>query len=337
MQVSDFDFPLPLELIAQYPLHDRTASRLLCLDKSSGEIKHHEFKSLNHFLNAGDLLVFNDTQVIPARLHGYKETGGKVELLVERIIDQKKILAHIKASSAPKPTSQIIFSSTILAEVVGRQDDLFIVNFLDDRTVLQILNEIGRVPLPPYITREPTQADQSRYQTVYAKNKGAVAAPTAGLHFDEVLLQQLKQQGLEFAFVTLHVGAGTFQPIRVEQLENHVMHAEFMEINSDVCEKIKTVKARGNKVIAVGTTSVRCLETIGKNLNPYLGDTSLFIHPGFQFDIVDAMITNFHLPRSTLLMLVAAFAGYENVMRAYDIAIKEKYRFFSYGDGMLIR
>lgn len=336
MRVADFNFELPDNLIARYPLQNRTASRLLMLDGSSGKIEHKHFADLLSYLNAGDLMVFNNTKVIAARLFGQKETGGKVEVLVERLLDTYKVLAHVKASKAPKEDTLIIFNEQIQATMLARHGSLFELIF--NQPVLEVLEQIGHVPLPPYIDRNDELADKQRYQTVYAKNEGAVAAPTAGLHFDEALLVAIKEKGIDTAFVTLHVGAGTFQPVRVETIEDHHMHKEWLEVSAEVVEAINACKARGGRVIAVGTTSVRSLETaaLEGELKPFTGDTDIFLYPGKPFHVVDALVTNFHLPESTLLMLVSAFAGYENIMNAYKVAVAEQYRFFSYGDAMFI-
>ena len=336
MRVADFNFELPDNLIARYALQNRTASRLLVLDGISGKIEHKHFADLLGYLNAGDLMVFNNTKVIAARLFGQKETGGKVEVLVERLLDTYKVLAHVKASKAPKQDTNIVFNSQIQATMLARHGSLFELVF--NQPVLEILEQIGHVPLPPYIDRDDELADKQRYQTVYAKNEGAVAAPTAGLHFDEALLAAIKEKGIDTAFVTLHVGAGTFQPVRVETIEDHHMHKEWLEVAAEVVDAIKACKARGGRVIAVGTTSVRSLETaaLDGELKPFTGDTDIFLYPGKPFHIVDGLVTNFHLPESTLLMLVSAFAGYENIMNAYKVAVAEQYRFFSYGDAMFI-
>lgn len=351
MRRTDFTFELPEELIAQQPVAERTDSRLLVLDAESGACEDKKFTDLIDFLQAGDVLVFNNTQVIPARLHGKKSSGGKVEVLVERIVDDHTALAHVRASKSPKPGTILNFEGDVTAEVTGREGDLFLVAFKHDNnlkdTVLDILNEIGHMPLPPYIQREDEVFDQERYQTVYAQNPGAVAAPTAGLHFDEKLLQQITDKGIEQIHVTLHVGAGTFQPVRVDDLKDHHMHKEWIELTKENCEKINKAKKEGRRVIAVGTTSVRCLESAALfsitdeamtsyPLQPYQGETDIFITPGYEFKVIDALVTNFHLSESTLLMLVSAFAGYENIKNAYQHAIKEKYRFFSYGDAMFM-
>ena len=342
MRRTDFTFELPEELIAQQPVADRTASRLLVLDGETGNCEDKKFTDLSDFLQAGDVLVFNNTQVIPARLHGTKITGGKIEVLVERMVDDHTALAHIRASKSPKPGTQLSFAQDITAEVTGREGDLFVVVFQSENTVLDILNEIGHMPLPPYIQREDESFDQERYQTVYAEAPGAVAAPTAGLHFDKNMLHQLSEKGIEQIHITLHVGAGTFQPVRVDDLNDHHMHKEWIELTEENCAKINKAKEQGRRIIAVGTTSVRCLESAalfsskeGK-LEPYKGETDIFITPGYDFKVIDALVTNFHLSESTLLMLVSAFAGYENIKNAYQHAIKEKYRFFSYGDAMFL-
>lgn len=334
---SDFDYALPDELIAQYPLPDRSASRLLCLQKS-GAIAHHHFSDLPTLLTNKDLLVFNNTKVIPARLFGQKASGGKIECLVERVLSDHEALCHIKASKSPKVDSDIILADVLRATVLARVGDLFHLRFQDEKPIYDLLDMHGQLPLPPYIERQPDKADRSRYQTVYAEKVGAVAAPTAGLHFDAALLAQLKQQGVQMINVTLHVGAGTFQPVRVEDLSQHHMHSEYVEVGRDACDAVTACKQRGGRVIAVGTTSIRCLETAAKTgtIQPYTGDTNLFITPGFEFQCVDALITNFHLPKSTLLMLVSALAGYEPIRQAYAEAVAQRYRFFSYGDAMFI-
>jgi S-adenosylmethionine:tRNA ribosyltransferase-isomerase len=339
MRVADFDYTLPPELIAQYPLTERSASRLLTLDAACGDLVDRQFVELPTLLNAGDLLVFNDTRVIPARVFGRKESGGQVELLVERVLDGQRVLAHVRASIAPKPGSELMLDGDVRVQVLARHEALTELRFDDPRPVFDILQAIGHIPLPPYIQRADQAADHERYQTVFARNDGAVAAPTAGLHFDQAMLDKLTAQGVEFAHVTLHVGAGTFQPVRVEELKDHRMHAEFVDVSAQVCAQVANTRARGGRVVAVGTTAVRSLESAAQSgtLAPFSGDTRLFITPGYQFKVVDALITNFHLPRSTLLMLVCAFAGYENIMHAYRHAVAQKYRFFSYGDAMFIR
>ncbi|EGU55250.1 S-adenosylmethionine:tRNA ribosyltransferase-isomerase [Vibrio nigripulchritudo ATCC 27043] len=345
MQVSDFHFELPDELIARYPQPERTASRLLQLDGNSGKVTDGTFKNVLEQVQPGDLLVFNNTRVIPARMFGRKASGGKLEALVERVLDEHSILAHVRCSKPPKPGTELYLGENdeYLAEMVARHDALFEIKFKSEKNVLDILNDIGHMPLPPYIDRPDEDADKERYQTVYNEKPGAVAAPTAGLHFDEELLEQIKAKGVEFAYVTLHVGAGTFQPVRVENINDHHMHAEYVEVAQEVVDAINATKARGGRIVAVGTTSVRSLESAaqesikkGTELVPFFGDTEIFIYPGYEYQLVDCLITNFHLPESTLIMLVSAFAGYDNVMKAYEHAVKEKYRFFSYGDAMFI-
>lgn len=336
MQVADFNFDLPDHLIARYPLAKRTASRLLVLDGKTGALEHKHFSDLINYVRTGDLMVFNNTKVIAARLFGQKETGGKVEVLVERVLDTYKVLAHVRASKAPKVGNLIIFDDQVNATMQARHDTLFELSF--NSPVLEVLDRIGHVPLPPYIDRSDELEDKQRYQTVYAKTEGAVAAPTAGLHFDESLLAALKDKGVNSAFVTLHVGAGTFQPVRVSTIEEHHMHKEWLEVSSEVVEAVNVCKRQGGRVVAVGTTSVRSLETAALNgeLKPFAGDTDIFLYPGKSFHVVDALVTNFHLPESTLLMLVSAFAGYDHAMTAYKVAVAEQYRFFSYGDAMFI-
>ncbi len=340
MRRSDFHFDLPSELIAQTPPKQRTASRLLVLEGESGRWRDSIFRELPSLLRAGDLLVFNDTRVMPARLLGRKkETGGRVEVLVERVLDHRRVIAHVRASKAPRPGVVLLLEESVEAEVEERREDRFLLRFRDPRPVPELLKEVGRVPLPPYIEREPESLDRERYQTVYARREGAVAAPTAGLHFDGKLLEQLSEQGVERAFVTLHVGAGTFQPVRVDDIRTHRMHAEYAELSPEVCDRIRAAKREGRRVIAVGTTTVRTLESAAREgeLRPFRGETDIFIRPGFTFRVVDALITNFHLPESTLLMLVCAFGGYERVMAAYRHAVAQRYRFFSYGDAMFIQ
>ena len=343
MRVADFNFALPESLIAHYPQPERSACRLLSLDGPSGELQHGVFTDVLDKLQPGDLLVFNNTRVIPARVYGQKASGGKLEMLVERMLDEKRVLAHVRASKAPKPGTELLLGDALAvrATMVARHDTLFEIEFHDSREVLDILNHIGHMPLPPYIDRPDEEADRELYQTVYSAKPGAVAAPTAGLHFDQPLLDALRQKGIETAFVTLHVGAGTFQPVRVESIEDHIMHAEYAEVPQEVVDAVLVCKARGNKVVAVGTTSVRSLESAAKAaenalIAPFFDDTQIFIYPGYQYQIIDALITNFHLPESTLIMLVSAFAGYKNTMHAYQQAVEQQYRFFSYGDAMFI-
>ncbi|PSV22820.1 tRNA preQ1(34) S-adenosylmethionine ribosyltransferase-isomerase QueA [Photobacterium leiognathi subsp. mandapamensis] len=345
MQVSDFDFELPDELIARYPQPERTASRLLQMTGNTGELAHKCFKDVLDLVQPGDLLVFNNTRVIPARMFGHKASGGKIEVLVERMLDDKSILAHVRASKPPKPGNELLLGENgeFSAEMVARHDALFEIRFNSDKTVLEILDIVGHMPLPPYIDRPDEDADKERYQTVYNAKPGAVAAPTAGLHFDDKLMADLKAKGVNFAFVTLHVGAGTFQPVRVDDINDHHMHSEYVEVPEEVVAVVNETRANGGRVIAVGTTSVRSLESAaqdalkkGTEFKPFFGDTDIFIFPGYQFQLVDVLITNFHLPESTLIMLVSAFAGYENTMNAYHEAVANKYRFFSYGDSMFI-
>ncbi|MCU8201458.1 tRNA preQ1(34) S-adenosylmethionine ribosyltransferase-isomerase QueA [Vibrio vulnificus] len=345
MQVSDFHFDLPDELIARYPQSERTASRLLQLNGNTGAVKDGSFKDVLELVQAGDLVVFNNTRVIPARMFGRKESGGKLEVLVERMLDEKRFLAHVRSSKSPKPGTLVFLGEEdqYSAEMVARQDALFELHLKADKTILEVLEEIGHMPLPPYIDRPDEDADKERYQTVYNQKPGAVAAPTAGLHFDNQLLEQIKAKGAEFAYVTLHVGAGTFQPVKVDNILEHHMHSEYAEVSQEVVDAIITTKARGGRVIAVGTTSVRSLESAaqeslknGTELMPFFGDTEIFIFPGYQYQLVDCLITNFHLPESTLIMLVSAFAGYDHTMNAYQHAVTNQYRFFSYGDAMFI-
>jgi S-adenosylmethionine:tRNA ribosyltransferase-isomerase len=343
MQKNDFSFQLPEQLIARFPQPERSASRLLKLQRDSGAIEHSQFTAVLDALVAGDLLVFNNTRVIPARLFGQKVSGGKVEVLVERLLDDKRFLAHVRASKAPKPGSRLILEQDAEVEMTARHGELFELTLLSNEPVLEMLERLGHMPLPPYIDRPDAESDRERYQTVYNSKPGAVAAPTAGLHFDEPLLAALKAKGVEFAFVTLHVGAGTFQPVRVDNILEHQMHAEYIEVPPEVVSAVTACKARGNRVVAVGTTSVRSLESAaqfakaaGKPLQPYYGDTQIFIYPGYQFAVVDGLITNFHLPESTLIMLVSALSSRDIVMHAYQEAIAQQYRFYSYGDAMLI-
>lgn len=337
MRLDDFKFELPDELIARYPLKTRSESRLLCLNQHNHEFAHRRFYEVVNLIRPGDLVVFNDTKVIPARLFGQKTTGGQVEILVERILDQQRVIAQVRVSKAPKIGDDIIFANDIRFQVVGRQQQFYELRYnQSDKTILQVIEALGEIPLPPYMQRKPDATDLERYQTVYAKNKGSVAAPTAGLHFDEALLTQLRDNQVEFGYLTLHIGAGTFAPVRTDDIREHTMHAEYLEVSADLCEKIKATKARGNRVIAVGTTSMRALESAsqsGETL-PYHDETNIFIYPGYQFRCVDVLITNLHLPGSTLLMLVSAFAGYQKIMDAYAEAVREKYRFYSYGDAM---
>ncbi|TLU61668.1 tRNA preQ1(34) S-adenosylmethionine ribosyltransferase-isomerase QueA [Thalassotalea litorea] len=342
-RVSDFAFDLPDELIARYPQAQRTASRLMALDGNSGTIDHKTFANVVDMLNPGDLLVFNNTRVIPARMFGTKASGGKIEVLVERILDQHRALAHIRSSKSPKPGAKLLLEGKVEATMVARHGALFELQIDPGQSILEVLEDIGHMPLPPYIDRPDEESDKERYQTVYNEKPGAVAAPTAGLHFDEALLEKIQNRGVKLAFITLHVGAGTFQPVRVENIDEHEMHSEYVEVSAEVIAQIQQTKANGKRVIAVGTTSVRSLESAakfhhenGQPLAEFYGDTDIFITPGFEFRVVDCLITNFHLSESTLLMLVSAFSGYQHIIDAYQQAVAEKYRFFSYGDAMFL-
>lgn len=339
MQLSDFNFDLPTELIARFPLARRSASRLLCLSQEARSIAHKQFNEIIDLIEEEDLLVFNDTKVIPARLLGRKSTGGQVEVLVERILDEQRILAQVKASKAPRIGDYLLFSQFIILEVIDRKNQFYELRYPDKQhSILELIEYIGQIPLPPYMNRDPVEFDRERYQTIYAKHKGSVAAPTAGFHFDEELLQKLQDKKVEMGYLTLHIGAGTFAPVRVDNIHEHTMHPEYLDVPLDLCQKIQSTKARGKRVIAVGTTSMRALETACQSgeIAPYRGETSIFIYPGYQFRCVDALITNLHLPRSTLLMLVCAFGGYDQVMQAYHDAVKFSYRFYSYGDAMWV-
>ena len=338
MKKSDFNYHLPDSLIAQKPLAERTASRLLHLDRVSGAVNDGQFTDFLDLLNANDFVVFNDTKVIPARLYGHKASGGKIEILIERIEGERQALAHIKASKSPKPDSLLNLDGGAICRVIERENDLFRLQFETEQTLLDLLADIGHIPLPPYIERADDSDDLERYQTVFAKQAGAVAAPTAGLHFDQAALDKLDAKGIAKAFVTLHVGSGTFQPVRADDLADHVMHKEFYQVSQATVDAVQQARARGGRVVAIGTTAVRALESASRSgsLQAGFGDTDLFITPGYQFKSVDAMLTNFHLPESTLLMLISAFAGYDAVMQAYQHAIQQQYRFFSYGDAMVI-
>ena len=340
MRARDFHFDLPPELIAQYPSKSRRESRLLVVGGAGGAPEDRRFDAFGSLLNPGDLLVMNNTRVIKARLAARKQTGGKVELLIERTIDARRGIAHLRASKSPRAGSRLIVGDGVEAVVIGRCDDLFELEFQleSGRSVAALLEECGRLPLPPYIHREPEPLDEERYQTVYAQEDGAVAAPTAGLHFDGAMLEALRGAGIGTAFITLQVGAGTFQPLRSDDIDAHVMHAELARVSEAVCKQVAETRRRGGRVVAVGTTSVRALESAaaGGELVPFEGDTRLFIKPGHAFRCVDALLTNFHLPESTLLMLVCAFAGFDRVMGAYRHAVAQRYRFFSYGDAMFL-
>jgi len=339
MRRSDFHYDLPADRIAQYPLPERSASRLLCLDREAGEIADRSIRDLPDLLRLGDLLVLNDTRVIPARLHGRKATGGKVEVLVERMLDSRRFTAKLRSSKPPRPGGRLLLADGAFeVEVTARQGELFCLALIADDDIGDLIERHGHIPLPPYIERADEAADRERYQTVWAARPGAVAAPTAGLHFDKDLLDALRARGVATATVTLHVGSGTYQRVRDEDLARHRLHAARVHVDAALCRRIAATRARGGRVIAVGTTVVRSLEAAAQSgeLVPFAGETELFIKPGFRFRIVDAMITNFHEPESTLLMLVCAFAGRERVLTAYRHAVTERYRFLSYGDAMLV-
>jgi S-adenosylmethionine:tRNA ribosyltransferase-isomerase len=338
MRIEDFDFFLPPELIAQFPAPERTQSRMLYLDGARGLLRDGQFRDLPGHLRPGDVLVFNDTRVIKARLFGVKDSGGRVEALVERVLDDHQVLAFIRASHGPRPGSGLTLAEDIRVTVLERQGDLYRLRFEGERPVLDLLERYGRLPLPPYIAHAPGQLDEARYQTVYARHPGAVAAPTAGLHFDQAMLAQLEAGGVRIAYVTLHVGAGTFQPVRVENIAEHRMHSEWYHVPQETVDAIRQAKAAGGRIMAVGTTSLRALEAAAADgeLQAGYGETNIFIIPGYRFRVVERLLTNFHLPRSTLLMLVSAFGGMENIRRAYRHAVEGRYRFFSYGDAMLI-
>jgi len=337
MQLDDFDYHLPEQLIAQAPAPERRQSRLLHLEGASGRISDHLFPDIQQLLRGGDLLVLNDTRVIKARLTGHKDSGGAIEILIERVTGEREALAQIRASHAPKPGMRLRVGGGLELAVVAREGELYRLAFPDDDVFAQIERH-GAVPLPPYIGHAADAADESRYQTVYAKKPGAVAAPTAGLHFDEALLDALRAQGVDTAFLTLHVGAGTFQPVRVQNIAEHRMHSECYSLSPETVAAIEAARTRGGRVVAVGTTSLRALESAaaGGVLRAGAAETALFVTPGYRFRIVDALVTNFHLPKSTLLMLVSAFAGIDNIRRAYAHAVAQRYRFFSYGDAMLL-
>ena len=336
MQRSDFNYDLPPELIAQVPLAERHAGRLLVLDGISGALADRMFTDLPELLRSGDLLVFNDTRVLPARVIGRKPTGGRVECLLERLLAPQRALVHLRASHTPQPGSDIELPDGARGHIVARVGELFELTL--DRDFVPYLEAHGQTPLPPYIERAADDADRERYQTVFARAPGAVAAPTAGLHFDRALLEALAARGVERAFVTLHVGAGTFAPVRTDRIEDHELHAEWLEVSAETCAAVEQCRARGGRAVAVGTTSMRALETAARSgkLAPFAGDSRLFIYPGFVFQVVDAMVTNFHLPESSLLILVAAFAGQPETLAAYRHAVAQRYRFFSYGDAMFV-
>ena len=348
MKTSDFSFELPAELIAQTPLAERSASRLLAVDGSTADVNHLSFRDLPSLLNSDDLLVFNNTRVLPARLYAQKQTGGRVEILIERMLGDGGAVAHVRASKSPKEGALLLIApdaesdvSDLTLRVTGRQGALFLLE-PESGTLKEMMRRFGHMPLPPYIDRDDTSEDRDRYQTLYGHRDGAVAAPTAGLHFDQTMLDQLDAAGIARAEVTLHVGAGTFQPVRVENIEDHVMHSEYIEVDETCCAAVAACRARGGRVIAVGTTSVRSLESAARQASgaeliaPFEGDSDIFLYPGCEFRAVDAMVTNFHLPESTLMMLVSAFAGAETIRQAYQTAIDNRYRFFSYGDAMFL-
>ena len=336
LKLSDYDYHLPEELIAQFPPKVRGTSRLLI--PYHGEIRDHSFDALVEYLHPGDRIVINNTRVLPARLFGQKETGGKVEIMVERLLTETDILAQIKASKALKVGQKVLIEGEPRLEMVARDDHFFQLRTLDGSAIAQLLETYGHLPLPPYITRSDEELDQSRYQTVFNKEEGAVAAPTAGLHFTEELLDQLRQNGVDITEITLHVGAGTFQPIRSENLDEHQMHKEWISVPESAVEEIKATKAAGKRVIAIGTTAVRALESaaLSGELRPFVGDTDIFIKPGFEFRVIDGLLTNFHLPKSTLLVLVSTLMGKKRIEEIYQHAVKSQYRFFSYGDSMLL-
>ena len=338
MRTADFDFDLPDELIAQFPAGERGASRLRRLNGQNGALEDRLFCDLPQFLHAGDLLVFNDTRVIKARLKGVKASGGIVEVLIERVLDNHRALVHIRASKTPKPGSRLTLANAFEAEVIARQEDLFLLHIHSETSILDLLEKHGAMPLPPYIKHKPDSTDEERYQTVYARDPGAVAAPTAGLHFDATMLESMQRQGIDIAYVTLHVGAGTFQPVRADNILEHKMHSELYSVPENTVAMIRAAQQRGGKVTAVGTTALRALESVAQTgaLLAGNGETDIFITPGYEFKVVERLLTNFHLPQSTLLMLVSAFAGTAHIQQAYQHAIEKRYHFFSYGDAMLI-
>lgn len=337
MQLNDFFFDLPPEYIARYPLPKRSSSRLLMLDKKEGAITHGSFCHLSQLLRKNDLLIFNDTKVIPARLFGKRSTGGQVEVLIERLIDKSRCLAQIRSSKSPKVSEILLFPEGVRLEVAAIKPPFYELFYpACDNPLLDVLDRIGKIPLPPYMQRSAEESDKERYQTIYARHRGSVAAPTAGFHFDEALLDTLRNKQVQFAYLTLHIGAGTFTPVRTPSINDHRMHAEYIEISPLLCDQIKKTKEAGGRIIAVGTTTLRAIESLKGEIKPYQGDTDLFIYPGYFFHTVDALITNLHLPHSSLLILVCAFGGYKEVMRCYKAAVKEQYRFYSYGDAMWI-
>ncbi len=338
MRRQDFHYELPEELIAQHPADRRDAARLLQLDGASGAVADRWITDLPALLRPGDLLVLNDTRVIPARLFAHKTTGGRVEIMIERLLDEKTLLAQLRASKANRSGMRLTIDNDIEFEIIERRDDFYVLRLHAGEALTTVLERHGHMPLPPYIQRADEKNDRYRYQTVYAREPGAVAAPTAGLHFTPELLQQLQAAGIRLTYITLHVGLGTFSPMRVDDISDHRMHHERVQVDAAACAAVAETRARGGRVVAVGTTSVRSLEAAagGGELQPFSGETDIFIYPGYRFRVIDALLTNFHLPESTLLMLVCALAGRDNVMHAYDHAIKQRYRFFSYGDAMLV-
>lgn len=338
MNLNDFDYELPEALIAQYPLPNRTDARLMVVDVSSGAIHHRAFTDFSDYLEPGDLMVMNNTRVLPARLWGQKDTGGRVEVLVERVLSERELLAQLRVSKSPKVGQGIVVAGGGVLEVLDRSGHFYKLRLQAEEPLLPWLNRVGHMPLPPYMQRDDAPEDRERYQSVIAKHPGAVAAPTASLHFDEAMLSRCQAMGVARTEVTLHVGAGTFSPVRAEKLEDHVMHAEWLRVTSDVCDAVQRCQVGGHRVVAIGTTAVRSLETAAQSgvLQAFEGDTRLFIKPGDTLRVVDVLLSNFHLPRSTLLMLVCAVGGYDLMMRAYAAAVAERYRFFSYGDAMLI-
>jgi len=340
MRTDHFDYDLPSELIAQYPVRQRTDSRMLYLDGTRNRLHDTVFAYLTDYLHSGDVIVFNDTRVLKARLYGRKDSGGKVEVMIERVIDDHHTQAAIRASHAPKTGNTLLLADCIPVTVLARRDDLYTLRFDHHQTVYDLLERYGHIPLPPYIDREDSVTDEARYQTIYAKNNGAVAAPTAGLHFDDMMLKRLQKMGVVIAYVTLHVGAGTFQPVRVENVADHTMHSERFNIPEETVNTLEQAKATGGRILAVGTTTLRALEASaalnGGQVVAGYGETNIFITPGYCFQVVERLLTNFHLPRSTLLMLVSAFGGMDNIRAAYQHAVSQQYRFFSYGDAMLI-
>ncbi|MGH8248444.1 MAG: tRNA preQ1(34) S-adenosylmethionine ribosyltransferase-isomerase QueA [Gammaproteobacteria bacterium] len=338
MRRGDFSYDLPEELIAQYPAEPRDAARLLCVGRESGAVTDRRFRDFPELLRPGDLLVFNDTRVIPARLFGRKATGGRVEVLIERVMDDQHALAQIRASKTPRPGATLMVDGGGELSVEGREGEFFALRVSGSESAWALLERAGHVPLPPYIRREDEPLDRERYQTVFARRPGAVAAPTAGLHFTRAMMESLAAKHIDMGFVTLHVGAGTFQPLRTERVSDHKMHRERFQVSRELCDQVREARRRKGRIVAVGTTSVRCLETAarGSELEPMQGETDIFIYPGFEFRLVDALFTNFHLPESSLLMLICAFAGREPVLRAYAHAVAQHYRFYSYGDAMFI-